>query len=194
MAIVKIVQGDLNIAEMLPEYVLVTSPDKIQFTVRPHDGKMTPKVIDALYINDTEFIRWAIENTCYPLVILFADGKLPFKKFTFDTENKVEVIKGIIKEKANIFSLCSEVTHGTDRGKVYQMLKKNSSGHYFIYCSLVSNIQRLGTHNRGVLEFIDQNAFLKNTDRFCELLAFSFKPVAERFRPEWKYPKKEKED
>lgn len=190
MAIVKIVQGDINIKEMLPTYNLVEIADKAQFTVAPFDGVFTPKVIDAMVINDSDFIRWAIENTAYPLVVLFADGKIPFRKLTFETENKVELLKGKIKEKIDAFGIVNKVLYSDNRVEVYDILKSNSSSHYFVYCSLVSNIDKLNS-NRNVLEFIDMNAFLKDTERFCSLLAFSFKPISIHFKPQWKFPKKD---
>jgi hypothetical protein len=192
MADVTIYKGDVVLSEVHKgAYNLVTAPKLELLLALPLSGKHTTKVIDtSICVGTSDFFKAAIERTIYPLILIFNDGKLPFKKTDFKTKNKVTIKEGTVKKPAELFPLLELVVSCPDRTKVYETLMANKSLHHVVTVYLYDNVA-LFPQNTGVLSFIDMLALHKDSQRLCELLAFSFKPTSRKMYLKWHRPKKE---
>ena len=189
MVNITIIKGDARLDEFRP-FTIMKTADLTPLLAHSFNGKYENKVMDYPVNKDAEFVRSAIEKTKYPLVIIYADGKVPFKKSEFKTKNKVTIIDGEITEKAGLFPILDMVLNERDRSKVFSTLKSNQSLHHIIFLYLYDNVAQY-PNNIGILSFIDMVALHKDSQRFCELLAFAFQPVYRKMFLRYHRPKKE---
>ena len=188
--------GDVNVKELLQEtpYVIVDKFDISMFRSQTFNGIYPIKVVDASIIRNTEDLRTIIEKTLHPTIIIFSDGKIPFKKAEFKTKNKIEIITTTEKaDKETLYNILNKILYERDRTALYELLQKNKASQHVLYCFLADNWQLLSPCNRDVLMFADMTAVHRDADRFCELLSFSFKPEKSKIFLRWQRPKKEKE-
>ena len=192
MADVIIYKGDIILSEVHKgAYNLMVAPKLELLLAFPLSGTYVTKVIDtSVCAAPLEFIKAAIERTIYPLIIIFPDGKLPFKKTDFKTKNRVTIKDGAVKKPAELWPVLEMVVSSSDRQKVYETLMANKSLHHIVTVYLYDNVAMF-PHNHGVLSFIDMIALHKDAQRLCELIAFTFKPVQRKLFLRWHRPKKE---
>lgn len=189
--------GDVNVKELLQEtpYVIVDKFDISIFRSQTFNGIYPTKVVDASIIRNTDELRTIIEKTLHPTIIIFPDGKIPFKKAEFKTANKVSVINTNEKaDKATIFNILSKILYEKDRKAVYDLLMQHKNEQHILYCFLADNWSSLSQCNRDVLMFADMTAVHRDAVRFCELIAFSFKTERSKIFLKWQRPKKDKEN
>ena len=190
MAKITLIEGHVDIKKLLPQYKIVNTRCEMAFIVK---GEPIPRVVDAIMLNDMEFLKWVCVNSCYDVYIMFAK-KIPagFSKTDLKIKaggNDIQKMKGIMSSKLDLFKMLDEVAFSDNRNEVYELLSK-SYDQYIIVKYLMSNVAALGEENVEVLRQIDALALFKNTRSINELLAYAFQPLQGRVFWKYNYPRK----